>query len=69
MRYSRCMVRSTWGRLLKVDPLPCLASSENPAIAFFARRDLLGRNAGSVSVLWDLPEARKIVAKQDPDGS
>ena len=56
-------------RLLKVDPLPLLASSENAAIAFFARRDLLGSNAGLVSALWDLPEARKIVARQNPDGS
>jgi len=63
------MVRSRWGRLLKVDPLPVLASSKTPAIAFFARRDLLGSSTGPVSALWDLPEARKIVARQNPDGS
>jgi hypothetical protein len=63
------MARSPWGRLLKVDPLPLLASSENAAIAFFARRDLLGSSTGPVSALWDLPDARKIVARQNPDGS
>ena len=56
-------------RLLKVDPVPVLASCGNAAIAFFARRDLLDVEAGSVSALWQLPEARKIVARQQPDGS
>ena len=65
------MARATgaWGQLLKVDPLPVLASSKNAAIAFFVRRDLLGLDAGPVSTLWDLPEVRKIVAKQNPEGS
>lgn len=60
---------TAWGRLLKTDPLPLLASSQTPAIAFFAKRDLLGSAPGPVSVLWDLPQARKIVARQNPDGS
>jgi hypothetical protein len=65
------MVRtaSAWGKWLKIDPLPHLASSENPAIVFFTMRDLLGRDAGPISALWALPAARKIVAKQNPDGS
>jgi hypothetical protein len=58
-----------WGQWLKVDPLPVLLSSQSAAIAFFAKRDLLGSDPGPVSVLWDLPEARRIVAKQNPDGS
>jgi hypothetical protein len=57
------------GRWLKVDPLPVLLSSQNAAIAFFAKRDLLGSDPRSVSALWNLPDARKIVAKQNPDGS
>jgi hypothetical protein len=56
-------------RLLKVDPVPLLASSGNAAISFFARRDLLDLQSGVVSALWQLPEARKIVARQQPDGS
>ncbi len=55
--------------LLKVDPAPLLASSDNAAIAFFAKRDLLGMMAGPVSTLWDLPEARRIVARQNRNGS
>jgi hypothetical protein len=54
---------------LKVDPVPILAASKNAAIAFFARRDLLGTAVGPVSTLWDEPAARKIVARQNADGS
>jgi hypothetical protein len=65
------MARTTgaWGQWFKVDPLPLLISSQNAAIAFFARRDLLGSDPGPVSALWNLPDARKIVAKHNPDGS
>jgi hypothetical protein len=55
--------------LLKVDPRPLLASSENAAIAFFARRDLLGVKTPPVSTLWELPEALRIVGRQSDEGS
>jgi len=58
-----------WRRSLDVDPVPVLAMSHNPAISLFARRDLLGAKVGSIATLWDLPIARKIVAKQSGDGS
>jgi hypothetical protein len=54
---------------LTVDPVPILTGSENAAISFFARRDLLGTQSGPVSALWDLSGARRIVAKQNADGS
>src|SRR5581483_3445988 len=54
---------------LTVDPAPLLASSDNAAIAYFARRDLLGGTVDPVSVLWDLPEVRRGLGKQRPDGS
>ncbi|HXD53751.1 MAG TPA: hypothetical protein VN618_03270 [Solirubrobacteraceae bacterium] len=57
------------GFSLEVDPAPVLASSGNAAISFFARRDLLDVDAGPVSALWELPEARRIVARQQRDGS
>ncbi len=71
VRYSPRMARSApaGARLLRVDPVRRLASSENAAISYFARRDLLGDDPGPVSALWDLPDARKIVAKQNADGS
>jgi hypothetical protein len=54
---------------LRVDPAPLLASSGNAAIAFFARRDLLGGSADPVGALWDLPEARRVLGKQTDNGS
>jgi len=55
--------------LLTVDPAPLLASSGNAAIAYFARRDLLGGGDDPVSVLWNLPEARRVLGKQSTNGS
>jgi Squalene-hopene cyclase C-terminal domain len=48
---------------------PLLASSSNAAIAFFARRDLLGSTDDSIGALWDLPEARRVLDKQSQNGS
>ena len=58
-----------WRKQLKFDPLPPLLASENEAIQYFARRDLLGEQAGSPQGLWQLPEAQRILKKQLPDGS
>ena len=55
--------------VLKVDPAPLLVSSGNAAIAYFARRDLLGGSDDPISVLWDLPEARRVLGRQTPNGS
>jgi Squalene-hopene cyclase C-terminal domain len=57
------------GAALAVDPAPRLASSSNPALAFFARRDLLGVVADPVGALWDLAEARRVLGKQSREGS
>jgi len=46
-----------------------LAASGNPAIAYFTRRDLLQEPVGPVSVLWQLKQAQRIVARQNADGS
>ena len=54
---------------LKYDPIAPLLSSENEALRYFARRDLLGERVGPVSRLWQLPEAQRILRKQLADGS
>jgi len=46
-----------------------LVSSSNPAIAFFARRDLLGQRPGPASDLWELREPLRIVRRQSANGS
>ena len=55
--------------VLTVDHAPLLVSSRYAAIAYFARRDLLGGGDDPGSVLWDLPEARRVLGKQSPNGS
>jgi hypothetical protein len=64
----------TWRRFLKRDPLPSLLGSADPALAFFARRDL--RDDGSaaadregVKALWILAEPLKILKRQGKDGA
>jgi Squalene-hopene cyclase C-terminal domain len=50
-------------------PISALASSRNQAIAFFARRDLLGERSGPASELWGLSEPLRIVRRQTANGA
>jgi hypothetical protein len=59
---------NNWRKQLKFDPLPPLLSSANEALMYLARRDLLAENVDPVQRLWLLPEAQKILKKQQPDG-
>jgi hypothetical protein len=54
---------------LKVDPLPVLQASDNEALLYFVRHDLLGEEVGPVEALWELPQVVKILRKQREDGS
>lgn len=58
-----------WRRRLKYDPLPRLLASGNEALRYFVQRDLLGEKVGPVRRLWQLPEAQRILKKQQSDGS
>jgi hypothetical protein len=49
--------------------LPVLLDERDPALAYFARRDLLDWQAGPVDLLWELPEARKLLQRQQENGS
>jgi hypothetical protein len=60
---------SEWRNRLQIDPVPSLLSSENVALSYFARRDLLSEEIGPVEHLWELPEALAIVRKQQDNGS
>lgn len=59
----------SWQRTLKFDPLQPLLSSNDEALIYFARRDLLGEEPGAVQQLWTIPGALKILKRQQPDGS
>jgi hypothetical protein len=58
-----------WLDALPYDPMrPLLASVSRP-IQHFAGRDLLGKTTSAVQTLWELPEAQRIVRKQQLDGA
>lgn len=58
-----------WRKELRVDPVPVLISSSNKAIEYFARRDLLDEKVVPIETLWELPEGKRILHKQQEDGS
>ena len=58
-----------WREELRVDPIPVLISSSNKAIEYFARRDLLDEKVEPIETLWELPEVKRILHKQQVDGS
>lgn len=59
----------SWRSRLNYDPIPPLLASRDPALVYFTRRDLLGEQPGPLQDLWSLPEALKILKKQQPDGA
>ena len=58
-----------WRRHLRIDPIPVLLASQNKAIGFFTKRDLLNENVEPIDFVWNLPESQKILRKQQADGS
>lgn len=63
------MTEHLWRKQLKIDPVPALLSSGNEAVIYFTRRDICDESVGPLEQVWELPEVRKIVRKQLPDGS
>ena len=58
-----------WQMQLKYGSIQPLLNSDHAAIRYFAKRDLLKEPVESKTVLWQLPEAKKILNKQLSDGS
>ena len=58
-----------WIRQLKHNPVPSLTGSENAAISYLAKRDLLEDKKEPIEKLWDLREPKKLLTKQQKDGS
>ncbi len=58
-----------WQEQLRLDPTEFLISSKNVALKYFTRRDLLDEKIKPVNTLWELPEAVKILHRQQEDGS
>jgi hypothetical protein len=58
-----------WKRKLHIDPIPKLLSSGNIAIEFFTMRDLLEEETAYIETLWELPEVKKILNRQQEEGN
>src|SRR5512137_1019288 len=58
-----------WKSTLHTDPLPALLEWQDPALTYFVERDLLEQPVSPLETLWDLPEAGRLVDKQQADGS
>ena len=61
--------RLEWTRHLRRDPVAALLASGNEAVAYFARRDLLGVRVGPIATLWQSAPAAAILRQQQRDGS
>ena len=57
-----------FARLLYRDPVPWLLSARDLAITTLVQRDLLGEKV-DVRGLWDLPEPRRILGRQQANGA
>jgi hypothetical protein len=60
---------NSWRMQLHTDAVPVLLASENNAITYFTRRDLLGERVKSVVFVWGLPEPQKLLRRQRVNGS
>ena len=58
-----------WIRQLRIDPLLCLVSSEDKALRYFVKRDLLDEKPEPIESLWYLSEVERILRKQQSNGS
>ncbi len=59
---------SDWKYALKYNPIPHLLKTENEAILYFTKRDLLEEKVDSIERLWELLPALKILKKQNKGG-
>ncbi len=61
--------RDRWRRRLRVNPIPSLLAANNPALPFFAKRDLMDDDPGPHERLWTLREPVSLVSRQQENGS
>jgi hypothetical protein len=58
-----------WREKLPQNPIAGLLASDIAALLHWVRCDLLDEDAGPVENLWELPEALKLLRKQQPTGA
>jgi hypothetical protein len=55
--------------LIKGDPIESLLSAGNEAVSYFVKRDLLAEKVEPIGFIYGLPEVRKLLRQQQPDGA
>jgi hypothetical protein len=60
---------SDWANRLNHGPIRPLIDSKDEAVVYFTRRDLLNEAVEPIERVWELPGVRKILKKQQADGS
>lgn len=58
-----------WIEQLRYDPINPLLESNNAAISYFVKRDLLSENVPPIEYIWELEEPEKILRKQKTLGN
>ena len=58
-----------WIQWLPINPLTGLLAWDNPALAYFVQRDLMGEAVPPAEKLWGIPVAARLFLKQQEDGS
>ncbi len=66
---SETMKEQEWRDQFRFDPIKPLLDSNNEILTYFVRRDLLGEEVESFDIVWDHPEVKKLLRKQQPNGS
>jgi hypothetical protein len=62
-------LRIEWLKRLQYNPIDILLNSESQEIVYFTKRDLLNMQVDPIESIWLLPAAKKIIRKQQGDGS
>ncbi len=60
---------TSWKRYFKFSPVTPLIFSENQAINYFVKRDILDEEPNNMESLWILPKVISLFNKQQKDGS
>ncbi len=55
--------------VFRKDPVTAIMESQDKALIYFTRRDILKEKVPAVKTLWELTEALKVIKKQQQDGS
>lgn len=62
------MIGSNWQNPFSYNPIKPLLESNHCAIAYLAKRDLLGESVERVSTIWKLAEVQSIINRQRSEG-